>query len=185
MKKIIRKVIKKVFHHESDEIRRTKKMIQKELDKIGDTSTACYVSLISIVDSIAVSTIGEERAAKLDLTVYNMPSSRLGYYNYKKDLIGLNKRYVLRALKEQGSTYYFDLILETVFHECRHAWQYENGWDITNHISGHDDYDKYRKQHHEEDARAYAHREMVSLSLEDKEAIFRKTLSTLLYFNNN
>jgi hypothetical protein len=185
MKKIIRKVVKKVFHHESDEIRRSKAMIQKEINKIGDTSTACYVALISIVDMIAISTIGEQAAKELDLTVYNMPSSRLGYYNYKKNLIGINKRYVLRGLKEQGSTYYFDLVLETIFHECRHAWQYNNGWDIENHISGHDDYSAYMHQRHEVDARDYAHREMASLSLEDKEAIFRRILSTMLYFNNN
>ena len=185
MKRIIKKVIKKVFHHESDEMVRSKVMIKKEIEKIGDTSTACYVALISIVDMIAVSTIGKEAAAQLDLTVYNMPNNRLGYYNYKKDLVGINKRYVLRALKEQGSTYYFDLVLETIYHECRHAWQYENGWDIENHISGHNDYDAYMNQYHEVDARKFASREMASISIEDKEALFRKILTTLLYFNNN
>lgn len=185
MKRIIKKVIKKVFHHESDEIKRSKDMIKKEINKIGDTSVACYVALISIVDIIAVSTIDKEAASVLDLTVYNMPSSRLGYYNYKKNLIGLNKRYVLRALKEQGSTYYFDLVLETVFHECRHAWQYRNGWNIDSHISGHDDYDAYMNQRHEVDAREFASKKMANISIEDKEAIFRRMLSTLLYFNNN
>lgn len=179
----IKDAVKKVvLHYESEEIARTKKMIAKELSRIESNTTACYVSLIAVVDSIAINTTGHD----IDLVVKNLPQEQWGYFQVERKYIALNKRHILSALKEKNSIYNFDILLDTIYHECRHAWQGDNGWKLggKNYVSGFDDYEAYREQYCERDARAYARREVASLSLEDKEAIFRRILSTLLYFNN-
>lgn len=62
-------------------------------------------------------------------------------------------------------TYDGKQVLETLLHEIRHAWQYDNGYDFSNYVYSDDDsnIDAYLSQDVEIDADEYADSELEGM----------------------
>lgn len=179
--KLVAKAFSFFAHFETEDMARTKAMIRKEMDKIGSTETAAYVAVLPLFDSISMSVLGE---TDVDIKIGSLDGGEVAYTNHVKNYICVDIEHICKAFWEENVIIAFDELLDTLYHESRHVWQFRNGWDFVRYTCPSQDMDKYMNQTCEVDARKYAKRECLALSTDDKEAMLRRVLTTLLWFNN-
>lgn len=168
-------------HFETEDMARTKAMIRKEMDKIGSTETAAYVAVLPLFDSISMSVLGE---TNVDIKIGSLDGGEVAYTNHVKNYICVDIEHICKAFYEKDVIIAFDELLDTLYHESRHVWQFKHGCDFVKYVCPSQDIKEYRNQACEIDARKYAKRECLALSTDDKEAMLRRVLTTLLWFNN-
>ena len=110
-------------------------------------------------------------------------SRSYGMANERK--IYLNFVCILKSSHHEYDTYYqrpmttaWLQLLQTTIHECRHAWQYANGYVPDGRST------PYSRRREERDARAFAKREMVRLATRDKHLFWNPSgLFAKKYYN--
>ena len=167
-------------HFETEDTARTKAMIRKEMDKIGNTETAAYVAVLPLFDSITMSVLGE---TDVDIKIGSL-DGEVAHTNHNMNYVCVDVEHICKAFYEKDVIIAFDELLDTLYHEVRHVWQFKHGWDFVKYVCPSQDIKEYRNQACEVDARKYAKRECLALSVDDKEARLRRVLTTLLWFNN-
>ena len=167
-------------HFETEDMARTKAMIRKEMDKIESIETAAYVAILPLFDSISMSVLGE---TDVDIKIGSL-DGEVAHTNHNMNYVCVDVEHICKAFYEKDVIIAFDELLDTLYHESRHVWQFRNGWDFVRYTCTSQSIDKYRNQRCEVDARRYAKREVFALSVDDKEAMLRRVLTTLLWFNN-
>ena len=179
--KLVAKAFSFFVHFETEDMARTKAMIRKEMDKIGSTETAAYVAVLPLFDSISMSVLGE---TDVDIKIGSLDRGEVAYTNHNMNYVCVDVEHICKAFYEKDVIIAFDELLDTLYHEVRHVWQFKHGWDFVKYVCPSQDIKEYRNQACEVDARKYAKRECLALSTDDKEAMLRRVLTTLLWFNN-
>lgn len=167
-------------HFETGDMARTKAMIREEMSKIESIETAAYVAVLPLFDSITMSVLGE---TDVDIKIGSL-DGEVAHTNHNMNYVCVDVEHICKAFYEKDVVIAFDELLDTLYHEVRHVWQFRHGWDFVKYICPSQSIDKYRNQRCEVDARRYAKREVFALSVDDKEAMLRRVLTTLLWFNN-
>lgn len=176
-------ICKKVFarlQKESIGIMTLKQLIRAEMRKINDNEEAMQEVAISIVTTLAKDIIGRDMAT----IAYGKDECSLGSYNYVDDYVYINSFYVDRAIRQKRSVSDLNILLDTICHELRHAWQNDNNvYDNNEYINSFVDYAAYRKQPCEKDARRYAHMKVYTMNNKEREKILKEVYMHLCRYN--
>lgn len=180
---ISRLICKKVsarLQKESIGVTTLKQLIRAEMRKINDNEEAMQEVAISIVTTLAKDIIGRDMAT----IAYGKDECSLGSYNYVDDYVYINSFYVDRAIRQKRSVSDLNILLDTICHELRHAWQNDNNvYDNNEYINSFVDYAAYRKQPCEKDARRYAHMKVYTMNNKEREKILKEVYMHLCRYN--
>lgn len=180
---ISRLICKKVsakLQKESIGVMTMKQLIRAEMRKINDNEEAMQEVAISIVTTLAKDIIGRDMAT----IAYGKDECSLGSYNYVDDYVYINSFYVDRAIRQKRSVSDLNILLDTICHELRHAWQNDNNvYDNNEYINSFVDYAAYRKQPCEKDARRYAHMKVYTMNNKEREKILKEVYMHLCRYN--
>lgn len=180
---ISRLICKKVsarLQKESIGVTTLKQLIRAEMRKINDNEEAMQEVAISIVTTLAKDIIGRDMAT----IAYGKDECSLGSYNYVDDYVYVNSFYIDRTIRQKRSVSDFNILLDTICHELRHAWQNDNSiYNNDEYISSFIDYAAYRKQPCEKDARRYAHVKVYTMANKEREKILKEVYMHLCRYN--
>lgn len=180
---ISRLICKKVsarLQKESIGVTTLKQLIRAEMRKINDNEEAMQEVAISIVTTLAKDIIGRDMAT----IAYGKDECSLGSYNYVDDYVYINSFYIDRAIRQKRSVSDLNILLDTICHELRHAWQNDNSiYNNEKYISSSINYAAYRKQPCEKDARRYAHMKVYTMSNKKREKILKEAYMHLCRYN--
>lgn len=157
-----------------------KQLIRTEIIKFNSKEEAMQEVAISIVTTLAKDIIGR----KISTIAYGKDECSLGSYNYVDDYVYVNSFYIDRAIRQKRSVSDFNILLDTICHELRHAWQNDNSiYNNEKYISSSINYAAYRKQPCEKDARRYAHMKVYTMSNKKREKILKEAYMHLCRYN--
>ena len=157
-----------------------KQLIRAEIIKFDSKEEAMQEVAISIVTTLAKDVIGR----KISTIAYGKDECSLGSYNYVDDYVYINSFYIDRAIRQKRSVSDLNILLDTICHELRHAWQNDNSiYNNEKYISSSINYAAYRKQPCEKDARRYAHMKVYTMSNEKREKILKEAYMHLCRYN--
>lgn len=181
---LISKKIRKVFHRETKTMKDLKHSIRAEINKLAKIEGrqfALFIASSAINSRFAREIVGRPVRYMTNIDhIYN-----LGSYNFIDDIVTINSHYVYKAFYQKASISDLDILLDDIAHELRHAWQYDTGnYQKEPYISGDFDYEAYRAQPCEVDARRYAWFKVFFMSNKTKESILREVLDYISYYNN-
>lgn len=178
--RLIYKKISAKLQKESIGVMTMKQLIRAEMRKINDNEEAMQEVAISIVTTLAKDVIGR----KISTIAYGKDECSLGSYNYVDDYVYINSFYVDRAIRQKRSVSDLNILLDTICHELRHAWQNDNNvYDNNEYINSFVDYAAYRKQPCEKDARRYAHMKVYTMNNKEREKILKEVYMHLCRYN--
>lgn len=150
-----------------------KQLIRAEIIKFDSKEEAMQEVAISIVTTLAKDVIGR----KISTIAYGKDECSLGSYNYVDDYVYINSFYIDRAIRQKRSVSDLNILLDTIWHELRHAWQNDNSiYNNEKYISSSINYAAYRKQPCEKDARRYAHMKVYTMSNKKREKNIKRSL---------
>ena len=100
---------------------------------------------------------------ELDFVLTDELESRTaGQYYETHRLAAMNINFLDKALS--GNKYNKMLrVIDSYYHEARHAWQWDEWWDFSDYVDGNDDYNNYYNHPTEVDAREFAFNKVHSL----------------------
>lgn len=180
---ISRLICKKVsarLQKESIGVMTMKQLIRIEMRKFDSKEEAMQEVAISIVTTLAKGIIGRN----IPTIAYGKDECSLGSYNYVEDYIYVNSFYIDRAIRQKRSVSDLNILLDTICHELRHAWQNDNSiYNNDEYISSFIDYAAYRKQPCEKDARRYAHVKVYTMANKEREKILKEAYMHLCRYN--
>jgi hypothetical protein len=180
---ISRLICKKVsarLQKESIGVMTMKQLIRVEMRKFDSKEEAMQEVAISIVTTLAKGIIGRN----IPTIAYGKDECSLGSYNYVEDYIYVNSFYIDRAIRQKRSVSDLNILLDTICHELRHAWQNDNSiYNNDEYISSFIDYAAYRKQPCEKDARRYAHVKVYTMANKEREKILKEAYMHLCRYN--
>lgn len=180
---ISRLICKKVsarLQKESIGVMTMKQLIRVEMRKFDSKEEAMQEIAISIVTTLAKGIIGRN----IPTIAYGKDECSLGSYNYVEDYIYVNSFYIDRAIRQKRSVSDLNILLDTICHELRHAWQNDNSiYNNDEYISSFIDYAAYRKQPCEKDARRYAHVKVYTMANKEREKILKEAYMHLCRYN--
>lgn len=180
---IIKLICKKVsarLQKENIGIMTLKQLIRAEIIKFDSKEEAMQEVAISIVTTLAKDIIGRNIAT----IAYGKDECSLGSYNYVDDYVYVNSFYIDRAIRQKRSVSDLNILLDTICHELRHAWQNDNSiYNNEKYISSSINYAAYRKQPCEKDARRYAHMRVYSMTNKERERILKEAYVHLCRYN--
>lgn len=157
-----------------------KQSIRAEIIKFDSKEEAMQEVAISIVTTLAKDVIGR----KISTIAYGKDECSLGSYNYVDDYVYINSFYIDRAIRQKRSVSDLNILLDTICHELRHAWQNDNSiYNNEKYISSSINYAAYRKQPCEKDARRYAHMKVYTMSNKKREKILKEAYMHLCRYN--
>lgn len=157
-----------------------KQLIRAEIIKFDSKEEAMQEVAISIVTTLAKDVIGR----KISTIAYGKDECSLGSYNYVDDYVYINSFYIDRAIRQKRSVSDLNILLDTICHELRHAWQNDNSiYNNDEYISSFIDYAAYRKQPCEKDARRYAHMKVYTMANKERERILKEAYMHLCRYN--
>lgn len=157
-----------------------KQLIRAEIIKFDSKEEAMQEVAISIVTTLAKDVIGR----KISTIAYGKDECSLGSYNYVDDYVYINSFYIDRAIRQKRSVSDLNILLDTICHELRHAWQNDNSiYNNEKYISSSINYAAYRKQPCEKDARRYAHMKVYTMSNKKREKILKEVYMHLCRYN--
>ena len=157
-----------------------KQLIRAEIIKFDSKEEAMQEVAISIVTTLAKDVIGR----KISTIAYGKDECSLGSYNYVDDYVYINSFYIDRAIRQKRSVSDLNILLDTICHELRHAWQNDNSiYNNEKYISSSINYAAYRKQPCEKDARRYAHMKVYTMSNKKREKILKEAYMHLCRYN--
>lgn len=157
-----------------------KQLIRAEIIKFDSKEEAMQEVAISIVTTLAKDVIGR----KISTIAYGKDECSLGSYNYVDDYVYINSFYIDRAIRQKRSVSDLNILLDTIYHELRHAWQNDNSiYNNEKYISSSINYAAYRKQPCEKDARRYAHMKVYTMSNKKREKILKEAYMHLCRYN--
>lgn len=157
-----------------------KQLIRAEIIKFDSKEEAMQEVAISIVTTLAKDVIGR----KISTIAYGKDECSLGSYNYVDDYVYINSFYIDRAIRQKRSVSDLNILLDTICHELRHAWQNDNSiYNNEKYISSSINYAAYRKQPCEKDARRYAHMKVYTMSNKKREKILKEAYVHLCRYN--
>ena len=157
-----------------------KQLIRAEIIKFDSKEEAMQEVAISIVTTLAKDVIGR----KISTIAYGKDECSLGSYNYVDDYVYINSFYIDRAIRQKRSVSDLNILLETICHDLRHAWQNVNSmYNNEKYISSSINYAAYRKQPCEKDARRYAHMKVYTMSNKKREKILKEAYMHLCRYN--
>lgn len=178
--RLIYKKISARLQKESIGVMTMKQLIRAEMRKINDNEEAMQEVAISIVTTLAKDIIGRDMAT----IAYGKDECSLGSYNYVDDYVYVNSFYIDRAIRQKRSVSDLNILLDTICHELRHAWQNDNSiYNNDEYISSFIDYAAYRKQPCEKDARRYAHVKVYTMANKERERILKEAYMHLCRYN--
>ena len=157
-----------------------KQLIRAEIIKFDSKEEAMQEVAISIVTTLAKDVIGR----KISTIAYGKDECSLGSYNYVDDYVYINSFYIDKAIRQKRSVSDLNILLDTICHELRHAWQNDNSiYNNEKYISSSINYAAYRKQPCEKDARRYAHMKVYTMSNKKREKILKEAYMHLCRYN--
>lgn len=178
--RLIYKKISARLQKENIGIMTLKQLIRAEIIKFGNKEEAMQEIATSIVTTLAKDIIGRNIAT----IAYGKDECSLGSYNYVDDYVYVNSFYIDKAMRQKRSISDLNILLDTICHELRHAWQNDNSiYDNNEYINSFIDYAAYRKQPCEKDARRYAHMKVYTMSNKKREKILKEAYMHLCRYN--
>lgn len=178
--KLMCKKVSARLQKENISIMTLKQLIRAEIIKFDSKEEAMQEVAISIVTTLAKDVIGR----KISTIAYGKDECSLGSYNYVDDYVYINSFYIDRAIRQKRSVSDLNILLDTICHELRHAWQNDNSiYNNEKYISSSINYAAYRKQPCEKDARRYAHMKVYTMSNKKREKILKEAYMHLCRYN--
>lgn len=178
--KLMCKKVSARLQKESIGVMTMKQLIRVEMRKFDSKEEAMQEVAISIVTTLAKDIIGRN----IPTIAYGKDQCSLGSYNYVDDYVYVNSFYIDRAIRQKRSVSDLNILLDTICHELRHAWQNDNSiYNNDEYINSLVDYAAYRKQPCEKDARYFAHIKVYTMANKEREKILKEAYMHLCRYN--